>query len=202
MPSRDGPGRDRPAYDAVVLAGGRARRLGGADKPALDIGGLTLLDRVLAAVPDASGVVCVGPSRPTAREVIWCREQPPGSGPAAALAAALPHTSAAVVCVLAADLPYVGPAVPVLIAALAGDAAAGAALLVDGDGRLAHLAAAWRRRALESAIAALGDPADAPVRALTAATRTVLVTDVEGWGRDCDTWTDVESARGELGDRR
>ncbi|MGV9756153.1 NTP transferase domain-containing protein, partial [Streptomyces tricolor] len=42
------PGAPAP-YDAVVLAGGAARRLGGADKPGLRVGGRALLDRVLAA---------------------------------------------------------------------------------------------------------------------------------------------------------
>ncbi|MFE1500369.1 NTP transferase domain-containing protein, partial [Streptomyces albidoflavus] len=41
------------AYDAVVLAGGAARRLGGSDKPAVRVGGRPLLDRVLGACPDA-----------------------------------------------------------------------------------------------------------------------------------------------------
>lgn len=185
------------AYDAVVLAGGRARRLGGADKPAIEIGGRSLLDRVLDAVSGASTVVCVGPSRPTRRPVAWCREHPPGTGPVAALAAGLARTSASAVCVLAADLPWVAPAVPVLLAALTADPAADAALLVDDGGRVAHLAAFWRRAALATALAALGDPAGAPVRALTGAARTVLVPDLEGWGRDCDTWDDVEARRRE-----
>ena len=46
----EGPG---PAYDAVVLAGGAARRLGGADKPGVRVGGRALLDRVLTACADA-----------------------------------------------------------------------------------------------------------------------------------------------------
>ncbi|MYS05028.1 NTP transferase domain-containing protein, partial [Streptomyces sp. SID6041] len=33
-------------HDAVVLAGGAARRLGGADKPGVRVGGRPLLDRV------------------------------------------------------------------------------------------------------------------------------------------------------------
>ncbi|MCO7220460.1 NTP transferase domain-containing protein, partial [Klenkia sp. PcliD-1-E] len=39
-----------PAYAAVVLAGGRAARLGGRAKPQLDVGGRTMLAAVLAAV--------------------------------------------------------------------------------------------------------------------------------------------------------
>ncbi|OMQ15636.1 molybdopterin-guanine dinucleotide synthase, partial [Modestobacter sp. VKM Ac-2676] len=42
-----------PPFAAVVLAGGRAARLGGQAKPQLDVGGRTMLAAVLAAVPDA-----------------------------------------------------------------------------------------------------------------------------------------------------
>ena len=37
---------------AVVLTGGRAVRLDGADKATIELGGTTLLERVLAALPD------------------------------------------------------------------------------------------------------------------------------------------------------
>ena len=40
-------------YAAVVLAGGRASRLGGVDKPSLPVAGVPLLHRVLAAVANA-----------------------------------------------------------------------------------------------------------------------------------------------------
>ncbi|MDQ4138070.1 MAG: NTP transferase domain-containing protein, partial [Actinomycetota bacterium] len=49
-----GPGRE--AFDAVILAGGRAVRLGGIDKTALEVGGRSLLESALAAVPDARSV--------------------------------------------------------------------------------------------------------------------------------------------------
>jgi molybdopterin-guanine dinucleotide biosynthesis protein A len=77
------------SYDAVVLAGGQARRLGGTDKPALPVGGRMLLDRVLAACAGADSTVVVGPRRPTARPVRWTREQPSGGGPLPALAAGI-----------------------------------------------------------------------------------------------------------------
>ncbi|WP_246094840.1 DUF6457 domain-containing protein [Streptomyces roseicoloratus] len=79
------------AYDAIVLAGGAARRLGGADKPGVRVGGRPLLDRVLAACRDAGRVVVVAEPRATARPVEWAREDPPGGGPAAALDAGLRH---------------------------------------------------------------------------------------------------------------
>ena len=180
-------------YDAIVLAGGSARRLGGVDKPALDVGGRSLLAHVVGAVGAAGRIVVVGPQRPLPVRVVWCVEDPPGGGPVVAIAAGLRHTAADVVVVLAADLPWVAPAVPVLRAAL--DDGHDLAVLVDDVGRVNHLAAAWRRSALQTALSALGDPGGRPVRALTSSVAAVHVPDTGGWGRDCDTWPDVEAAR-------
>lgn len=47
---------------AIILAGGRASRLGGAAKPLLEVGGRTLLDHALAAVADCHPIVVVGPA--------------------------------------------------------------------------------------------------------------------------------------------
>ncbi|MEU6080227.1 DUF6457 domain-containing protein [Streptomyces sp. NPDC047108] len=107
------------AYDAVVLAGGAAKRLGGADKPGLTVGGRPLLDRVLDACADASLTVVVGSRRPTARPVRWAREEPPGAGPLAALDAGVRQATAPVVLALSADLPFLPPTtVRTLLAAL------------------------------------------------------------------------------------
>jgi molybdopterin-guanine dinucleotide biosynthesis protein A len=179
-------------YDAIVLAGGRAARLGGAAKPQLRVDGVTLLDRVVAAVSDAGQVVVVGPQQPVTGQVRFCREDPPGGGPVAAIAAGLPLTTAHVVVVLAADLPSIAPAVPALLAALPPD---GVALLVDDGGRANYLAAAWQRHTLLAALAALGDPAGASARALAGLAAQVQVADRVGWGRDCDTWDDLAQAR-------
>ncbi len=186
-------------YDAIVLAGGAARRLGGADKPALEVGGRTLLDRVVTAVSDARRVVVVGPARPVSVAVGWCREHPPGGGPVAALAAGLAtglgETAAAVVVTLAADLPFVGPGVPTLLSALSGSPAAGAAFLVDAGERVNYLAGAWRRDALRAALDAVGSVDNAAMRTLVAQTAWLTVPDTGGWTRGCDTWPDVEAAR-------
>jgi molybdopterin-guanine dinucleotide biosynthesis protein A len=179
-------------YDAIVLAGGDATRLGGVDKPQLRVAGRTLLDHAVSAVSDAARVVVVGPRRPVTGSVTFCRERPPGGGPVAAIAAAVPLTAADAVVVLAADLPWIAPAVPALLAALP---SSGMALLVDPGGRANYLAAAWRRRDLVAALEALGDPAGAPVRALAALVDRVEVADGAGWGRDCDTWDDLAQAR-------
>ncbi len=184
-------------FDAIALAGGRAARLDGADKPGLDVGGTSLLERVLAAVADAERIVVVGPRRPVSRPVLWCREDPPGGGPVAALAAGVAHTVAGVVLTLAADLPWIGPAVPVLRAALA-ESGADCAALLDRAGRVNYLAAAWRRPSLVRALAAVGEPNGAAMRALVATATVREVADDGGWGLDCDTWDDIDGARRRL----
>lgn len=181
-------------FDAIVLAGGAASRLGGADKPALRIDGASLLDRVLDAVREAQHTIVVGPWRSTAREVHWRREEPPGGGPVAALAAGLGGVHAPTVLVLAADLPWIAPAVPALLAA-SQSSSADVAVLRDEDGRRNYLAAAWRVAALRHALTAIGDTSGAPVRALFATAEIMDVPDPQGWGRDCDTWDDLAAAR-------
>ena len=145
-------------FDAIVVAGGQARRLAGAAKPQLRVDGRTMLDRVVAAVHDAQVVVVVGPAQPVGAQVVWCREDPPGGGPVAAVAAGLPETAAEEIVVLAADLPWIAPAIPALRAALPG---AGVAVLVDATGRPNYLAAAWARRDLAAALHRIGPPAGA-----------------------------------------
>lgn len=49
---------DRPSTLGVLLAGGLARRMGGGDKPMKTIGGLTILERVIARLaPQCDGLV-------------------------------------------------------------------------------------------------------------------------------------------------
>ena len=84
----------------IVLAGGRAARLGGADKPGLVVGGRTLLAAVLAAGAGAGArpVIVVGPQggpgsgEPSDPRVV--REEPPGAGPVPALRRGLAELAA------------------------------------------------------------------------------------------------------------
>src|SRR3954464_15111761 len=69
-----------PPYTAVVLAGGKAARLGGQAKPQLLVGGRPMLATVLDAVADAERRVVVGPEQAVPDDVVLVREHPPGGG--------------------------------------------------------------------------------------------------------------------------
>ncbi len=188
-------------YDAVVLAGGAARRLGGADKPAVRVGGRPLLDRVLTACADARATVVVAGPRPTARPVTWAREDPPGGGPVAALDAGLRHVTAEHVVLLSADLPFLDArTVAALLDTLRRSAADGV-LLTDADGRDQPLVAAYRvpslRRELAGLSVAHGGTAGLPLRRLTGALDLLRISDPVA-SFDCDTWDDIATARARI----
>ncbi|WLQ42032.1 NTP transferase domain-containing protein [Streptomyces laculatispora] len=190
------------AYDAIVLAGGAARRLGGADKPGLRIGGRALLDRVLAACGDAGTTVVVGGRRPTVRPVTWAREAPQGGGPLAALGAGVRHTAAERLLVLSADLPFLGAdTVGSLLAAVGRDGLEGA-VCTDQDGCDQPLVAVYRAEPLRRELALLaaehGGLAGLPLRLLTHELRLSRVAADSLASFDCDTWEDIASARARI----
>jgi molybdopterin-guanine dinucleotide biosynthesis protein A len=76
-------------WDAIVVAGGRARRLGGIDKTALVWQGRSLLDGVLAAASGARRTCVVGSDADLPADVLRAVERPRWGGPAAALVAGL-----------------------------------------------------------------------------------------------------------------
>jgi len=142
-----------------VLAGGEARRLGGVDKALLDIGGATMLDRVLGALwPHCHQLVVVGPPRKIAvKEVRYTLEAEPGGGPVPAVAAGLAEAEGADVAVLlAVDFPLLRARdIGTLLAALDRDGV-DAVTAVDHRGRPNPLLAAYRCEWLRSAVAGLG----------------------------------------------
>jgi len=189
----------RMTWDAIVLAGGTSRRLGGVDKAGVDVGGRLLLDRALAAVSAAEHVIVAGPPRETRAPVTWCREDPPGGGPVAALAAALPLVQSDMVLVLAVDHPFLrGSTVVDLV-----DAAAGhdGAVLLDATGRDQPLAAAYAAAVLRRRLAEQGPPAGTAVRRLVAGLDLVRLPGGDA-ALDCDTWDDVARARARVGEER
>ncbi|MEV5707086.1 molybdenum cofactor guanylyltransferase [Actinoallomurus sp. NPDC052274] len=180
------------AYDAVILAGGAASRLRGADKPGLLVGGRALVERVGAAVTNARRIVLVGPDRPELPAAIVVREEPPGAGPVPALCAGLARVAAPWVAVLAADLPFLtADDVGALHRRARGRAGA---VYVDDEEHPQWLTGVWRTSALRDALVeypgaslrGLMAPLD-PARVRAAGSRP------PAW-YDCDTEDDVVQA--------
>jgi molybdopterin-guanine dinucleotide biosynthesis protein A len=184
-----------PPYSAVVLAGGRAARLGGQHKPQLEVGGRSMLAAVLAATADAADRIVVGPPQPVPPGVRVVREQPPGGGPVAALRAGLAEVTTDVVAVLAADLPFLTAG---LVAQLRDELADDGVLVVDDAGRDQLLLGVWRTAALRAALPAAGGPTSMR-RVVAPLTIRRLRPAVAGgqpppW-TDCDTPADLARAR-------
>jgi molybdopterin-guanine dinucleotide biosynthesis protein A len=189
--------------EAVLLAGGRATRLGGIDKTALGAPGDTLLERALRATAGATRrIVVAEPAAGLAPAgVLWTTETPRHGGPVAALAAALavPGPAAAAVLVLAADLPRVEEAVPALLARVDPAGVTDGWIAVDPDGRDQPLLGLYRRAPLLAALAALpGGPAGAPLRRVLERLSLVRVPVAAGLLADVDTPDDARAAGLEL----
>lgn len=166
--------------------------MGSQDKLDLRIGGMTLLDRALAAVEDAAEVVVVGPERTVERDVIWVCEQPPGGGPLAGLCAGLTAVGATCefVLVLAADHPFLTKdTVTRLLSTVDYSAACTGAVLADPQGRQQWLVGAWRTEPLRR-----GMPSEVqgkPVRVTLAALGPALVQARGNEASDVDIPADV-----------
>ncbi|MGY1691203.1 molybdenum cofactor guanylyltransferase [Geodermatophilus sp. SYSU D01105] len=184
-----------PPYAAVVLAGGRAARMGGQAKPQLDVGGRTMLAAVLAAVADAQPRVVVGPPQPVPPGVVVVREDPPRGGPVAAMRAGLAAVPTEVVAVLAGDLPFLTPA---LIGALRERLTGDGVLVVDDADRDQLLLGVWRTEALRAAVADVTGPTSVRKVLAPLAVRRLHPTVAPGspppW-TDCDTPADLARAR-------
>lgn len=190
-----------PEFGAVVLSGGQAVRLGGADKGSIEVGGRSLLEHLLAALVDVAEVVVVGSEVPTSRPVTFTREDPAGGGPAAGLLAGLRRFAGTPtwVLVLAVDMPLVSPDT---VRRLAGAARDDGAVLVDPTGQPQYLCAAYSVAALERARQASGSDTGhgLAVRRLVAGLRLQQVAAVGPETRDLDTWEDLADLRDALGE--
>lgn len=174
---------------AVVLAGGTSRRFG-SDKLGARLRGVTVLETVVRSLPDNWPVVVVGPPRDCGREVVWTREEPPGGGPLAGVAAGTEVVTTPLVAVVAGDMPFAGRSLERLVEALRSAAPGVGAVVATDDGGVANpLLAAYRTSSVR---AALPSPsANRPAKMLLAVPHLeVAVTGPEG--RDIDTPTDLE----------
>jgi molybdopterin-guanine dinucleotide biosynthesis protein A len=190
-------GTQHGPFGLIVLAGGRAERLGGRDKPGLVVGDRTLIAGVVGAgtAAGARPVVVVGPRRAGLDGVSFVAEQPPGGGPVPALRRGLAETLPPLVAVLAADLPFLRPEhLSALLAAAAGQHGA---ILADGTGRPQWLAGCWATAALRNAAARYQGTS---LRGLLGPLSPVLVRPAVRPGQpppwlDCDTPEELAAAR-------
>ncbi|QIG45039.1 NTP transferase domain-containing protein [Nocardioides anomalus] len=177
-------------FTAVVLAGGTAARLGGADKASVERQGRTLLVWALDAVAEADEVVVVGDPVPTGRPVTFVREDPPYGGPVAALLTGRDALSDArgQVVVLACDMPYVTAATTARLRAAAAGRDGAALVGPDGRRQLALVLDVGRLDAVRPT------PEDQHGLALHRLLAPLDLVEVPAEGeehRDVDTWADV-----------
>lgn len=213
-----------PHFDAIVFAGGRGSRLGGTDKAALLLQGTPLVDRVIDAARKrgASRVIVTGPAEAGTQADAQVREDPPFSGPLAALGAGAGAVEAPWAMLLACDLVHPDSVVDQLRAALAARLARSEAacdpddhdtadtadadtgitdgfLLVDAEGSPQWLASIVRtdalRRALDLARDHRGTLADGPLRAALGEVRLERVGARPGSTADIDTPEQLARAR-------
>lgn len=134
---------------AAIVAGGPARRLGGAAKPFLSVGGRTIAERQLELLRATFGRVVAIANEPApwaALNVPVFPDRVVGAGPLGGIDAALAAAADAdaVVCV-AGDLPFLSPA---LLAALRDRLPEADAVAPRPGGRAEPLCARYARRLL------------------------------------------------------
>lgn len=180
-------------FAAVVLAGGRATRLGGFDKASVEIDGRTLLEHALDAVIDASEVVVVGHQVPTDRPVTFVVEEPRHGGPAAGLLTGRGSLLRRfpTIAVLAVDMPFVAASTFRRLheAAVGHEGAA----LVGDDGRR-QLALVLETARLDEVAPDLEGRHGLAMRALLEPLDLVDVPAVGREARDIDSWSDLRDA--------
>lgn len=178
------------AWDAIVLAGGRATRLGGAAKADLVVDGRSLLDRTLDAVAGATRIVVVGDVEAPGAVVV--QEEPRFAGPAAAIGAGLAEVTSPWVLIAACDYPFVAEAVGPMLDARAGEGV----VAVDAAGRRQHLLCVLSTSALRAAVSAQETLTDLAVHRLLAPLDLTEIALPARATQDVDTWHDQEVAEG------
>lgn len=177
---------------AIVIVGGAGRRLGGVAKPWVPIGDRPMIDWVVdAAKSHVDEIVLVGtaPSAWVRDDIRWTCEEPPGSGPVAAVAAALATLGPQIeeVLLLAGDTPNLTVPLQLLFdVPIVHDGVA-----VESEGHVQYLCARLKRPALATALVTAGTS----MRSVFA---NLDVVTVEAELSDADTWEDVARLRQEF----
>ena len=206
-------------FDAVILAGGRSSRLGGEPKALLRYNGQSLLRRTLDNVRAARRIAVVGPDELRAEleafidaepetAVVLTREDPPFSGPAAGIGAAVnalregfandddggAALRAPLTLIFACDMPALGTLPQQLLDAAERNPAVQLVLPVDPDGRTQPLASCVTSAALDAAAAGYGPDglAGMPVRKLLEGLEALTLPLASTATADVDTWDDAQ----------
>lgn len=206
-------------FDAVILAGGRSSRLNGEPKALLRYKGQSLLRRTLDNVRAAGRIAVVGPdelrvemdafidAEPETR-VLLTREDPPFSGPAAGIGAAVNALlegfandddggatfRAPLTLIFACDMPALGTLPQQLLDAAEQNPDVELVLPVDTDGRTQPLASCIDSAALDAAVAGYGPDglAGMPVRKLLEGLKSLKLPLASTATADVDTWDDAQ----------
>ncbi|WP_404473620.1 molybdenum cofactor guanylyltransferase [Microbacterium aerolatum] len=188
---------------AILLVGGRSRRMGGGSKPLLEVGGQTLFARAVHALTDAgcTPIIAAGPVLDEDATVLWVREDPPFSGPVAGIAAALgalPAPEPEWMLLLAGDLPH-APRVVDRLHERTRNSDDVEAHVFTADEHPQWLAGAYRTAALRRAIGALdGGFENVSCRAALGALEISWLNDEAGDTADIDTPADLDRIRAEF----
>ena len=150
----------------AVLAGGQARRFGGVAKGLETIGGVRIVDRVVAALREVtSSVMLVGASpaiAATLPSLHRVADDVPGAGPLGGIIAAL-RGAGGDALVVAWDMPFVDARHLRPLLAAGGDAEV---VAWEGDGRVEPLCALYRASAARELAAAFAAGERSPREAL------------------------------------
>jgi molybdopterin-guanine dinucleotide biosynthesis protein A len=206
-------------FDAVILAGGRSSRLGGEPKALLRFNGQSLLRRTLDSLRAARRIALVGPDELRVEleafidaepetTVVLTREDPPFSGPAAGIGAAInvlrrgiakdddggAAFRAPLTLIFACDMPALGTLPQLLLDAAERNPAVQLVLPVDADGRTQPLASCIDSVALDAAVAGYGPGglAGMPVRKLLEGLESLKLPLTSTATADVDTWDDAQ----------
>jgi molybdopterin-guanine dinucleotide biosynthesis protein A len=172
--------------DAIIVAGGKASRLGGIDKCMLPLGPerVTLLETAMDHF--AGQVVVAGAQREIGREVLWVADENADGGPAAGVWAGLGEINAPFVFLLAGDQ-LVDHSV---LARLVAQANADGAWAIDSDSISNPLCSYVRVSVLRDLLA----DTHGQNQSLSKLLRTLELAQVSVSGdevRDFDTWTEI-----------
>ena len=128
---------ERELITAVILAGGRARRLGGVDKGLVQLASRALIEHAAAALEPQAGTILVSANRNPERYAalgfeIMADPWPDYRGPLAGMLAALRRAHSRYILTAPCDAPLIAPDLAVRLYAAIKDGAR-AAVAHDGD---------------------------------------------------------------------